>query len=84
MAGTDQRDEEAMAAAVAFNMGNALYRDIPVGGLFHFKGHPDTILRKYARGYRAADGSGPLFRTGARTAVFAVRSPDTTKDQKPD
>jgi hypothetical protein len=67
--GLGDRVAEASAAAAWLGMGDALFRDVPVGGLFRFKGHAD-LFRKEARGYRAADGSGPRFKTGALTAVF--------------
>ena len=66
-----------MGAAVAARLvaiGDALYKDVPRGGLFRFKASAyGECFVKLARGYRRFDQpSGHIFRTGQRAAVFRL------------
>lgn len=65
-------DSAAAASAKWLEIGNAIYKDIPTGGLFRFKGSNETYV-KLSRGYRVANNTtAPIFRTGQRAAVFRV------------
>ena len=76
MRDSTNRDMGAAVAALAFNMGDALYKDIRPGERFRFKASPaDARHEKLANGqYRlvAGDKNSPRYRTGSRTAVFRI------------
>lgn len=67
------RDDMARAAAKTFFGGNAIFKDLPVGGLFRFPSNAaGTPCRKLnAMGwYMTTTGK---FKTGTRTAVIALK-----------
>jgi hypothetical protein len=50
-------------------LGNALYKDIPVGGLFYFRG-ATAICRSLGRGWYTVNGR--KYRTGAYAVVVSA------------
>lgn len=65
-----ERDAGAAVWARALNMGDTLFKFIPVTGRFRFHTGAAVFVKTGERSYRAAAG-GRTFRTGARTACFA-------------
>jgi hypothetical protein len=69
-----ERDAGALAWAHALKLGNCLYGELAKGDHFRFAASPPgERLVKLASGYRNANG-GPMFKTGARSAVYRVES----------
>lgn len=65
-------DMGAAVAASALGIGDALYKNLPCGGLFRFH-TGNTVFVKLSRGYREAhNASAPTFATGQRTAIFRL------------
>lgn len=69
------RDAEVMAAAQWLNLGETLFKNLPIDARFVFsRDHidkPYAILIKTMYGYRHEIGGGQ-FTTGARTACFRL------------
>ena len=62
-----QADSEVLSAATLLGLGNALFKDVPIGGKFRFKG--SDVYIKTKSGYKSVNG-GRTYKTGQRTAVF--------------
>ena len=71
------REQESRVATALLGWGDALFKDIPVGGCFRFRTSPDLYRKAKGGWYHAADGSGPRFKTGALTAVFQMNETRT-------
>ncbi|WP_316196676.1 hypothetical protein [Bradyrhizobium sp. SZCCHNS3053] len=62
------KDAEAVGWAQALNLGNALFKNVPDGGVFYFAGSDQMLIKKGNR-YRRTD-SMTFYKTGQRTAVL--------------
>lgn len=65
-------DDLAFSWAKSLNIGNSIYKEIPLGGTFRFA-NSDVVYKKYRSGFkRDGDDTSPMFKTGTRTAVFRL------------
>ncbi len=64
---------DALITAKNLRPGNTIFSYLEVGDRFRFgysNGDKSPLYVKTARGYRAAGGTGHVYKTGANTAVF--------------
>jgi len=63
-------DSGAAAWGESLGLGNALFKEVPLGASFRFASSPQRYIK--TRGGYKAPGIPTQFKTGARTAVFLL------------